>query len=275
MKRIAIPLLSLLILLLSACSAAPKQYSQLEPRQVELDPKQPILLELDHGEATILPSEDGAIKIEGELLYPEQLEYQVNTSGGQISIKIFAHQNSLSTPVLRLKVYVPQEQKLKIETDTASISARGINGELEVASTSGDITAAGFTGRLMLRSNRGDILVQESSGVIGIVGNYGTLTLVDVSGESSASNIIGNITFSGTIDAGDTVRLEEDHGSILTNLGPDSDVTVKVHSTSGDVVCLVPSLETTTRSCDGQLLTGAGSLAVRTVSGAVKLQYLP
>jgi DUF4097 and DUF4098 domain-containing protein YvlB len=111
--------------------------------------------------------------------------------------------------------------------------------------------------------------------VVGIVGNYGTLTLENVSGEASASNIIGNIFFSGAIHAGDTVRLEEDHGSILTSLAQDSDVAVKIHSTSGDVVCLVPSLETTTRSCDGQLLTGAGNLAVRTVSGAVKLQYLP
>ena len=242
---------------------------------MEVNPGQLILLELDHGEATILPSEDGVIRIEGQVLYPELLGYEVNTSSAQLSIKIAAQKNSLSAPVLRLKIYVPQDRKIKIETDTASISAQAIKGELEAASTSGDITAAGFNGRLMLRSNRGDILVQESSGVIGIVGNYGTLTLENVSGESSASNIIGNITFRGLIRAGDTVRLEEDHGSILTSLAQDSDVTVKIYSTSGDVVCLVPDLETTTRSCDGRMLTGAGALAVRTVSGAVKLQYLP
>ena len=75
MKRIAISLLSLLMLSLPACSAPPKQYTQLEPRRVEVNPGQLILLELDHGEATLLPSAEklGAWNTPGSALITARL----------------------------------------------------------------------------------------------------------------------------------------------------------------------------------------------------------
>ncbi len=97
----------------------------------------------------------------------------------------------------------------------------------------------------------------------------------NVHGETAASTIMGNVVFEGLIEAGDTIRLETDHGAVSVNLSADSAMTLQVNSTSGDVTCMLPDVVSSTRTCDGKIHSGDGSLSIRTVSGAVTLQLIP
>ena len=204
MKRLSFLILLLLVFLIPACSTTPEHYTDLESRLVEAVGSQSILIQVDHGEVTVLESEDDRVEVGGQVLFVDELEYQVSSTENQITIKVFVHRDSLSDMPLRLEVHVPKEMMVRIETENASVFVQDHQGDVEVASTSGNITIEQMTGKLTLRSNRGNVTVREGSGVINVVGNYGALTIQNVSGETVASTIIGNIVFSGLIQVGDS-----------------------------------------------------------------------
>lgn len=276
MKR-SISLFLTLLLLFSAsgCRPVPEHYIELETRVVDVANAQSVLIQVDYGELVILRSEDSLLSIAGRSLFPDELEYVTDSAEKQILIKVFAHRDHLSKVPLQVEVRLPQQMQVKVETENASVLAKGFQGDLEVASTAGDITVEHMTGKLTLGSNRGNITVRESSGKISVVGNYGLLTAENVHEDTSISTIMGNILFNGFIDQGDSVRLETDHGAVSVNLHADSALTLQAHSTSGDVTCMLPDVLSSTRTCDGTMHSGGGDLSIRTVSGAVTLQLIP
>jgi DUF4097 and DUF4098 domain-containing protein YvlB len=247
----------------------------LETRVVDVTAAQSILIQVDYGEVAILESEDSHVSVQGQVLFADELEYQVDSTEKQIKIQAFAQRDSSFKVPLHLVIRLPQQMQVKVETQDAAVLVHGYQGDVEVASTSGDITLEQVTGEMTLRSNRGNIRVQESSGVVSVVGNYGGLTARNVHGDISASTIMGSVVFDGLIGMGDTVRLETDHGAVSVNLSADSDLTLRVSSTSGDVTCLLPDMIFSTRTCNGAMHSGEGSLSIRTVSGAVTLRLLP
>jgi hypothetical protein len=253
----------------------PKQYTELESHILDAADTQSILIQVDHGEVILMESEDGHVEVGGQVLFADELEYQVSSVEGQILIKAHVHRANLPDMPLRVEVRVPKDMSVKIETDGASVFVSNYQGDLEAASTSGNITIEQMTGRMTLRSNRGNIIVRESSGIISIVGNYGALNVQNVHGETAVSTIMGNVVFDGLIQAGDVVRLETDHGSVSVNLSRDSALSLQVRSTSGDVTCMLPDISSSTRSCDGKIGSGDGALKIRTVSGAVTMQLMP
>jgi len=259
----------------SACVPTSEQYTNLESRVVDVTDVQSILIQVDHGEVTVLASNDSNVSIDGQILFVDELEYQVDSIEKQILVKIFSHRDNLSRVPLKTVIRLPKNKQVKVETDNASVLMQGYQGDVEIASTSGDIKLEQTTGKLTLRSNRGNVTVQDSSGVVSVVGNYGLLTLQGMSGEIAASTIMGNIVFGGLIQQGDAVRLETDHGAVSVNLSAESALTLKTRSTSGDVTCLLTGVTSSTRTCDGEMRSGGGSLSIRTVSGSVTLQLIP
>lgn len=268
-------LLTLLASPVSACVATSEGYTDLEPRVIDPVGFQSLLLQVDYGEVHLLESMDQQIHVDGQTLFADELEYAVDSTDSPISIRIFTHHNRSSSTPLRVDILLPSQLQVRVETQDASIQAQGFQGDLEITSTSGNITLEKMTGKLMLHSNRGNITVQESSGSVSVVGNYGTLTAQNVRGDVGISTIMGNVVFGGSIRGNDIVRLETDHGSVSVNLSADSDLSLQVHSTSGEVACMLPDLVSSTRTCEGQVASGNGSLSIRTVSGAVTLQMTP
>ncbi len=275
MKQWTPLLLTLFAGLIYACTPTPEKYTELENRVVDVADAQSVLIQVDHGELTIMQSQDSRIRIDGKALFPEELEYRIDPTEQQILIKAITHHDSSSKVLLHLTIQVPEQMQVKVESENAFVLAQDYQGDLEVSSTAGEITAERIHGSLTLRSNRGNITVHESSGDINVVGNYGALTVQDVSGETAVSTIMGNVVFDGLIEAGDTVHLETDHGAVSVNLSADSALTLRVRSTSGDVTCMLPDMVFSTRICDGVMHSGEGSLSIRTVSGAVTLQLTP
>ena len=275
MNRLSTLILILFVWFIPACMPAPAKYTDLESGVLDVEDSQSILIQVDHGEVIVLGTEEQQAQVKGRVLFADELEYQVRSTEKQISIKAFTHRKGFSDIPLRLEVRVPKQMQVKVETDSASVSVQDYEGVLEVASISGIITIKRMAGKITLYSNRGNITVRESSGDISIVGNYGALNVQNVYGETAVSTIMGHVVFNGLIQTGDTVRLETDHGSVSVNLSPDSALSLRVRSTSGDVACVLPDINSSTRTCDGEIRSGGGILSIRTVSGAVTLQMIP
>jgi hypothetical protein len=275
MKQWTSLLLTLLASLIYACAPTPEKYTELESRVVDTVNAQSVLIQVDHGELTIMQSQDSHIRIDGKALFPDDVEYAVDATKEQIQIKVVTHRDRPSKVVLHLTIQIPEQMQVKVETENASVLAEDYQGDLEVSSTAGEITAERIHGNLTLRSNRGNITVHEISGEINVVGNYGALTVQNVSGETGVSTIMGNVVFDGLIESGDTVHLETDHGAVSVHLSADSALTLRARSTSGDVTCMLPDMVFSTRNCDGVMHSGVGSLSIRTVSGAITLQLTP
>jgi hypothetical protein len=275
MNRLIISILFLQVCVITACISTPEQYTVLESKILEVTDAQSILIKVDHGEVVVLESKNGLVEVGGQVLFADELEYQVSSGEKQILIKAHVRRINIPNMPLRLEVHVPKDMLVKIETDSASVFASNYQGTLEIASASGNITIDQVTGGMALQSNRGNIIVRGSSGIIGIVGNYGALNAQNVRGETAISTIMGNVVFEGLIQAGDAVRLETDHGSVSVNLSQTSALGIHVRSTSGDVTCVLPDITSTTRTCDGEIHSGGGTLNIRTVSGTVTMKLLP
>jgi DUF4097 and DUF4098 domain-containing protein YvlB len=271
-----IPLFLILpLILVLACTPVPKHSTELEPRLVDATNIRSILIQVDYGEVKILESDDSFVRVNGQVSFADELDYQVDTAGSQISIVLFAHRDNPSRNPLDVVIQVPKQMQVKVETDKAFVWVQEYQGDVEVDSASGNVTVVQMTGAATLHSNRGNISVRDSLGHFSVVGNYGALTVQNASGEISVSTIMGNILFDGSIKSGDITRLETDHGSVSAHLSADSALGIQIRSTSGDVVCMLPDVISSARTCDGEINSGGGALSIRTVSGAVTVQLIP
>ena len=242
---------------------------ELAPQLVSVNGAQTLLIQLAKGEVEVIGSESEQIQIRGQAFSADQSNYKVISTKNQIQITASDGNSQPSQNPIALQVRVPHNVRVEIETTSAPIFVHDYEGDLDAASVSGDISIQNVKGIVTARSNRGDVTIEHSKGEISIAGNYGLLTGVNISGSAGVSTVMGTITFDGRIFEDDVVRLETDHGSITVTLSLDSSLSLQVRSTSGDVVCSVPEITSSLRTCDGILNSGGGTLAIRTVSGAV------
>ncbi len=267
-------LLIISVICLSSCMTE-HRLIQLTPHALQIAQGQVLLIRLNEGEVQVGGSEDEQIQVNSQAFLPEKVIYEVVETKDQIQITVhYDGRKSSEIPIL-LQLSVPNHVKVKIETEYASIVVQDYEGDLEAVSVAGDISIQNVNGSIAARSNRGDVTVKRSVGKISVVGNYGLLSFEDVSGNTGVSTIMGTVIFSGPIKADDIVHLETDHGPVRVNFSSDSAFSVQVRSTSGDVTCVLPGINSSLRACDGVFGSIGGTLNVRTVSGAVNLQVTP
>lgn len=233
-----------------------------------------VQVQIADGDVVITRGEGGILRVQAAAAFPAQTEYRVEQAGDQVLITAGTLARFGKTSV-HLLVEVPPGVAVRVEAETASVTVIGLQGDVEASSVSGDILVEGVEGEIAARSNRGDVRVLDSRGRISVAGNYGLLLLEGLQGDIGAATIMGTIRFNGLVRSGDTVRLETDHGPVEAGLAPGSDFAFEVHSTSGELACMLPGAGFSGRACSGVAGYGAGSLTIRTVSGAVTLRLLP
>jgi hypothetical protein len=272
MKNVRLVIISCFFLL--ACGTE-RTAAELAPQVVPVETGQTLFIQLAKGEVEVVGSESEQVQISGQTFIADESNYRVISTKDQIQITASDGGSQLSQNEISLLVRVPNNISVEIETSSASVHIQDYEGDVEVASISGDISIQNVNGTITARSNRGDVKVEHSTGVISVVGNYGLLSLEDLRGSTGVSTIMGTITFKGRILEDDIVRLETDHGPIAVTLSSDSSFSIQVRSTSGDVLCTLPEIISSLRTCDGVFNSGDGTLTIRTVSGAVAVQTRP
>jgi len=273
----AIRLFLYLILLLAAagCQTAALPAENIAV-QIPLEGRRTVELEIAAGEIRLTGSgKADEVRIEGWVQQRPGLQLTYELQPGKLVVHLRDQQRPLGgyrTAPASLSVRLPDDLTVALNSFEADAVVEDLRGELQLTTTAGDIRARRLQGVIALISARGDITLQEGRGQIRLLGEHGTLVMEGVAGVIGASTIMGTIRYLGLPAPGDQIRIEVDHGPVEILLRPQADLEVLLRSTSGEVICLAPGLQSSARECRGTLGAGGASLAVRTVSGNVTLR---
>ena len=158
-----------------------------------------------------------------------------------------------------LAVSVPAGTDVVVRASDGDVTARGLNGALdirtgdgrtEVADLAGDLTLASSDGAVDVRSVQGDVDVRSSDGSTSIDGVSGSLTATSGDGRVTVSGVLGDVdvrssdgdvTVYGT---GDPVALDiqvvDGRQTVDAPTDPGASRTVGIHVNDGDASYLGP-----------------------------------
>lgn len=278
MKSFLYILLALTCSLTAACAVQRPPIVSLQPEKYPLLPLQHVVVDANSGVVEITSAEGSSVELLGSISSPQYVDYSTAIEVDGLHIHAAYRGNLFIAPYpspIKLELQVPAGIAVSLQTDEAAVNIHDYSGQVKVSSVSGEVRLMNASGQFVLNSNRGDIKVQNCSGDIQLIGNYGMLNMLDSHGLLSASTIVGTVTYSGSLQAGDAIHLETDRGPVQIQLGQASDVSVHINTTSGELYCTIPGITYEGRNCSGVLQAGRGKLTVRTVSGPVTLEQLP
>ncbi len=248
--------------------AAPQSVQQ----TMELESGKTLSLNIRSGSVHISAGESGVVEISG--LTPEGIRLEERPDGIELVVE---SQGGISRSIqTELKIRIPVGVALEITSYAADVTMEDIAGQVKVMSVAGKVTAQRLRGDILLKSGRGDVLAEDCQGDVRVLGEHGLLQLVNLHGKVSSATIMGTIDFTGSILEGDDVFLETDHGPVNVTVLEPLGMRVKAWTASGDVACMIAGLQQTVDGCAGTAGTTAdGNLAIKTVSGEIRIKKLP
>ena len=218
------------------------------------------------GSLTIVGVEGGEVRVTGTL-GDDVEELDISGDSDEISIEVVIPDGGdwrgRRKIAARLEVEVPRGASLEVETVSATIDIRGVDGEIEAGSVSGAVTAAGGNGKIELESVSGEVTLSGGSGSIVAESVSGRLTLRGVSGDIEATTVSGEIRIEGA--AANDVEIESVAGGVYF-AGAIRDG-LEVDSHSGNVRLVLPadlSADFELETFSGRIDNGFGPPARRT-----------
>ncbi len=196
----------------------------------------------------------------------------------------------------RLEVWVPAGASVEVETVSAEIEIRGVNGALDVESVSGGVRIHGaprrvdaetVSGAIQIDGGGTEVSVESVSGSIRVRGARGAVDLATVSGEidvegeavteADLESVSGRIRFDAGLARGAEIDAETHSGSVTLSLPADLAAEFDISTFSGNIDNeLGPPARRTDRWGPGKELdfsTGDdASVSVETFSGNVALR---
>ncbi len=204
-------------------------------REIEADPSGGLEVRNIAGSVEIEGWSRKAVHVSGTLAdNVERLD--VRAVGEQIVVEVILRDNSRSHDAgTSLKISAPQAHDLEVDTVSANISVRGMEGEQRLRSVSGSIDTAGFTTDVELNSVSGDVTARGGGrqAVTRARAISGTVTLSGIAGQVEAESVSGSVDV--TADKLQRATLNSISGRVSVHGALADDARVEVTSTSGHV----------------------------------------
>jgi DUF4097 and DUF4098 domain-containing protein YvlB len=204
-------------------------------REIEADPSGGLEVRNIAGSVEIEGWNRKAVHVSGTLAdNVERLD--VRAVGEQIVVEVILRDNSRSHDAgTSLKISAPQAHDLEVDTVSANISVRGIEGEQRLRSVSGSIDTAGFTTDVELNSVSGDVTARGGGrqAVTRARAISGSVTLSGIAGQVEAESVSGSVDV--TADKLQRATLNSISGRVSVHGALADDARVEVTSTSGHV----------------------------------------
>jgi len=123
----------------------------------------------------------------------EDINLDIDGSGDDVSITVFAHGNSNSD--LEFDVKVPRKYDLELKTMGGEIEVKGVEGKLEGETMGGNISLDALKGHAKFKTMGGNVEVNDSDvdGKVSTMG--GNIVFRDVIGDMDGSTMGGNVTY--------------------------------------------------------------------------------
>jgi Putative adhesin len=175
-----------------------------------------------------------------------------------------------------ITVTVPAECPIQLGVVSASAVVCGLSSGAAVKGVSGEITLDGVTGQVQADTISGALEGRDVDGAVRFKSVSGDLTLADgCLTLLEADNVNGQVAADVSLAAAGAMRISTISGDVTLRLPADSDTSVRLHSTAGNVRSefdsLRPTISPGSHSVSGNVGGGSGRVSVNSVSGDVTL----
>jgi DUF4097 and DUF4098 domain-containing protein YvlB len=282
---------SICILMVVAVSLQAKEID--ESRDVQADGL--IKIEILRGEIKIKGWSETRVQIKGELdELAEGLRFEVREGVTKIEVEMPRKHVNWGDGS-DLIIYVPIRSRVAVKAVSTDIEVRDVLGGMQLRSIIGDIILENGQERMSIKTVSGSIETTNTSGTvqansasgdIGVRDHQGDLVIETLSGDIDiearlvghlrGASISGDVMIEAEFSQNVSAELTTVSGDIGVNIGEPLDLKFRVNSNSGDIGNGLSEDEVVNefgmRSLQGQVGSGAGSLTVRSVSGAIELE---
>lgn len=233
-----------------AQTAAAKDYHQSLPAAKNGS----VRIENVAGSVVVAGWERAEIEVSGTL-DSEVKEVEFTVEGRSALVKVLLPRRSRGENEAHLKIKVPRDSRLFVETVSAGIEVSGVGGDLELDAVSGgitvddvsaDIETQTVSGAIVLTGRPPRVQAESVSGEIELDGGCGEGEVSTVSGgvvvraqkpvaSFSAESVSGDLDFTGPLEAKGSLNLETHSGRITVTLPDKVAADFDISTFSGDI----------------------------------------
>lgn len=175
--------------------------------------------------------------------------------GGRAGWKMSLYEGSVDAKAYaQLEIFVPRGAQVWIKGTSATITATGLTGSVDLNTIEGRIEAEGSPRELRVETMRGDVVVKGSprwvrlksgDGSIAFSGEAEDAVLTTVDGAITSTSrlargrietVKGTVTVSGPVPAGAVLDVDSHGGAVTLQLDPPVSATFSVFTVSGRIV---------------------------------------
>jgi DUF4097 and DUF4098 domain-containing protein YvlB len=299
MKRQASPVpVMVTVMALAALPAASAYGATPVDREIDADPRGGLEVRNLSGSVEIAGWNRRSVHVTGTLAdNVERLD--LRAVGEQIVVEVILRDGSRSHDTgTSLKISAPQAHDLEVDTVSASITVRGIEGEQRLSSVSGSIDTEGFTADIDLKSVSGDVTARGTgreamtrasaiSGSIRLTGLAGQVEVEAVSGSvevaadtlqrTTLASISGAVVLRGTLTNDARVEIASTSGRVDLLFGGEASAEYDLTSFSGQIrSCFGPPVSQSSNSGPQRRQrfregTSSARVHANTMSGGISL----
>jgi DUF4097 and DUF4098 domain-containing protein YvlB len=228
--------------------------------------------------------------------YSERGQLRFSASSSRITIETQSRRGRMGDTKYELSV--PQGVRLRVQTTSGDITARDVNGPVDLRSTSGDVTLHGANGRIEISTTsgdidaarlRGDVEVGAVSGEFNVADVEGTIRVETVSSDivlrnvrvqqATAETVSGEIEFEGPIARDGRYDFRSHSGNVSVRVPASTSARFEVETYSGELdsdfpITIMPSNRSRSRPRRFEFNIGSGEarIVAETFSGNITLE---
>jgi DUF4097 and DUF4098 domain-containing protein YvlB len=185
----------------------------------------------------------------------------VSAEYGRVLVRVLMPRSS-TTADTELIVSAPADSRLEVETVSANVEIKGMNGSQRVSTVSGDVTTYTAGDELEVKSATGDIKVtgDGTTAESTVTSVSGDVSIQGVTGEATGKSVSGDVLLEAV--AINHARLSSTSGDLRLAASVEGNPRLTLESISGD----------TTIEIDGDI---SGEFNLKTTSGEIKNCFGP
>lgn len=216
------------------------------------------------GSVEVKSGPETEVTIDLDLRRPEDLDWNISQDGNVVTITCrYRGHTFLDWPMhifsggsrANIRVSVPEETDLNLETSVGRVAVTGI------------------TGTLVVDSSTGKVSMQDCEGTVKVRTKTGSVDLENVNGTVSVRNSTGSIRFTGALLKGEN-WFRTSTGSIELTLRGELDLTVEASTRLGRIGCSPELIDARYERGQyrGRIGAGTGRLIAETKTGNITIR---
>jgi DUF4097 and DUF4098 domain-containing protein YvlB len=177
------------------------------------------------------------VQITGDLASSAE-HLEITGDANRLSVVVKQPQHSHGGGEADLRLMVPANARVSLETVSADVTLQGTHGAVRVNTVSGDVGVVSDAPQIDAQSVSGDLILQGNSGKTHVTTVSGDLRLTGMQGELSAESVSGNLELRGGKFS--SLRAKSVSGDMTLDLSFAQQAMVVGETLSGNITLHVP-----------------------------------